>query len=629
MVLRATGRLNSLMFIGPSADNAPGAIMHPLTVARPSLARRPSALLGAFWAGAMAAAVPIAPLKPGPTLGRPAWTAVAQGGHPTAGGHPAGRQPAAGGHPAAPTSRSAAEEGTATAVGVKAFGQGEVPASEESSNWSGYEETGAGAQFTSVSASWAVPQLEANITGSSSAWVGIDGTTTPDLIQAGTEQDWTVSGPLYYAWYELLPGSAVELGPVHPGDEVTASVAQLSPGKWSISIKDSTTGQSWSQQVAYNAAGVSAEWVVEAPTSASSQAVEPLAAFGSVDFSHISVGGTGTAGATASPVYMVQPSDQLIEAYPGPYIAATDSFTDYFGSPTGTLVTGAAEIAPQVTTAAAGSEELPPGSGYWLAGPTGEVASFGDAMHFGTGAELKLRQRVVALVPATGYRGYWLVASDGGVFGFGGAPYLGSLPALAAKAGKADRPSFSLPITGAGASPDGKGFLLVSAKGSVYAFGDAHFAGSCTSARACPAPAVAIVPSTNGRGYWVVLANCQLVPFGNVGKIASAACESYVHKTGQRPVAAVPTPDGHGIWVLLRNGTVFALGDASLFGNWAPPPTTGPVASPAVSIVLNRAGSGAWVVFANGTVKSYGAAPKLTPQGAPAHLGLVAAAAGW
>jgi len=586
--------------------------MHPSTSARLYPPKRPATFLGVVWAGVLAVALPVAPARAraahGPAFARPGWSAVA---------------PAEGW---SPLHERGAEE--ATALRTRTFALGQVPASEESSNWSGYEETGPGAHFTEVSAAWTVPQLEANITGSSSVWVGIDGASTPDLIQAGTEQDWTISGPLYYAWYELLPGAAIELGAVHPGDKVTALVQELSPGKWSISVGDSTSGRSWTQQVSYNAAGGTAEWVVEAPTSTSTSAVEPLAAFGSVTFSDISVGGTGTAGASASPVYMVHPGDELIEAYPGPYIGATDSFTDYFGSPTGNLVVGSAEIAPRVTTAAAGSEELPPGNGYWLAGAGGAVEAFGDAVRYSPPGGLALRQPVVAVLPAAGFRGYWLVARDGGVFGFGGAPYLGSLPALAAKASPGKRPKFSLPIAGGATSPDGKGYLLVSASGSVYAFGDARFAGSCT-ALTCTSHAVAIVADRSGRGYWVVLAGCQVVAFGDAPKIASGNCEAYARAARQRAVAAALSPDGRGMWALLSNGAIFALGDAKVFGNWAPPPPAGPSASPAVAIVLDRAGSGAWAVFANGTVKAYGDATALGPQAQGARKVPVVAAAGW
>lgn len=606
MLQRAINGLKPLMRAALGADKFSGADMHRLTVARLS----PGALVGAVSASAIAATLPVGPLRL-PAASPP--TALAA--------------PAPGEHRASTAAHRAAEAG-ATSTSWTAVAEEEIPADEESSNWSGYEETGPGAHFTEVAASWAVPQLEANITGFSSTWVGVDGTGTPDLIQAGTEQDWTTSGPVYYAWYELLPGSAVDLGDVHPGDKVTASIKQVLPSKWVISVVDTTSGEAWDEQVSYSAVADSVEWVVEAPTSTASKTVEPLADFGSVTFSDLSVRGTNSANFTASPVYLVHPGDGLVEAYPGPYIAATGSFTDYFGSPTGALVTEPAKIAVKVATAAASSQEVPPGNGYWIAGPDGEVAAFGDASRFGVPSKLSLREPVVAVVPAQGYRGYWLVARDGGVFGFGAAPYLGSLPALAKQLGPTKAAKLSIPITGATPSPDGRGFLLVSADGGVYAFGDAQFAGSCASSRTCRAPAVAIVAGPSGQGYWVLLAGCQLVAFGNVTTFPTGSCEAYATKKAQQAVAAVPTPDGRGMWVLLRNGAIFALGDARLFGNWAPSPPTSAVPSPAVALVPSRLGSGAWVVFADGTVQAYGAAPKLAQQG-PGLVGPAAAAAGW
>ena len=82
-----------------------------------------------------------------------------------------------------------------------------------SANWAGYEDTGAGAQFTEVTGSWVVPTVAENPYGDSSTWVGIDGIQSQgDLVQAGTDQSWSASGALYYAWYELLPQASVELG---------------------------------------------------------------------------------------------------------------------------------------------------------------------------------------------------------------------------------------------------------------------------------------------------------------------------------------------------------------------------------------------------------------------------------
>lgn len=64
-------------------------------------------------------------------------------------------------------------------------------------------------------------------------------------------------------------------------------------------------------------------------------------------------------------------------------------------------------------------------------------------------------------------KGYWMVAQDGGVFAFGDAHYAGSLA----------RTTLNAPIVGITPTPSGKGYWLVGADGGVFAFGDAHYAG--------------------------------------------------------------------------------------------------------------------------------------------------------
>ena len=60
---------------------------------------------------------------------------------------------------------------------------------QQSSNWSGYAETGSG--FTSATANWTVPTVTASSGNTySSAWVGIDGDGNSNLIQTGTEADY-------------------------------------------------------------------------------------------------------------------------------------------------------------------------------------------------------------------------------------------------------------------------------------------------------------------------------------------------------------------------------------------------------------------------------------------------------
>jgi hypothetical protein len=110
--------------------------------------------------------------------------------------------------------------------------------------------------------------------GYSSTWVGIDGDGVSDLIQDGTESDWSSNGSTRYdAWIEMLPASEVVIAnfPVQPGDLIyaTSTVSVASGGavtgeyylanynthlSVSASIKMPTS-------VSYH--GVSAEWIME------------------------------------------------------------------------------------------------------------------------------------------------------------------------------------------------------------------------------------------------------------------------------------------------------------------------------------------------------------------------------
>ena len=150
----------------------------------------------------------------------------------------------------------------------------------QSNNWSGYNQGALekGTLFTSITGTWTVPtatQAKAGEAESSATWVGIGGgclesscaVTDETLIQAGTEQDVDASGKASYsAWYELIPvpSTAVSL-PVAPGNKITVTISQTLPGLWAISIKNLTTGQSWSTTTPYPSTMGSAEWIEETP----------------------------------------------------------------------------------------------------------------------------------------------------------------------------------------------------------------------------------------------------------------------------------------------------------------------------------------------------------------------------
>jgi len=55
---------------------------------------------------------------------------------------------------------------------------------------------------------------------------------------------------------------------------------------------------------------------------------------------------------------------------------------------------------------------------------------------------------------------------------------------------------------------------MVAADGGVFSFGDAKFAGSLGAFR-LPSPAVGIVPTKTGHGYWIELADREVFGFGD------------------------------------------------------------------------------------------------------------------
>lgn len=141
-----------------------------------------------------------------------------------------------------------------------------------STNWSGYAVNCA--TFTSVSGSWTVPTVTAvphskKAVQYSATWVGIDGFDYGDdnLIQAGTEQDWIDGTPFYRAWWEILPADETIIPSisVHPGDVMAVSITQGSPD-WTITVTDTTRGQSFTTQEPFGGVRSSAEWIQEAPT---------------------------------------------------------------------------------------------------------------------------------------------------------------------------------------------------------------------------------------------------------------------------------------------------------------------------------------------------------------------------
>ncbi|HEY0387585.1 MAG TPA: G1 family glutamic endopeptidase [Gaiellales bacterium] len=158
-----------------------------------------------------------------------------------------------------------------------------------STNWAGYSATGS--TYHSVSATWKQPAASCtSADGYSSFWVGLDGDGSNTVEQIGTDADCSGGTPVYYAWYEMYPKFPVNLSmAIRPGDTVTASVTTTGNGSFTLSIRDATTGASFTTtQKLKHAKLASAEVIAEAP---SSGGVLPLANFGTVNFTAATVNG--------------------------------------------------------------------------------------------------------------------------------------------------------------------------------------------------------------------------------------------------------------------------------------------------------------------------------------------------
>ena len=198
-----------------------------------------------------------------------------------------------------------------------------------SRNWSGYVSTG-GTSYTSVSGTWVIPKPDANVAGIDATWVGIGGANTTDLIQAGTEATVNGDGTVSYdAWTETLPQSTRTITlPVNAGDTVSVSITEQSAGLWVVSMKNVTTGGTFSTTIRYNSSKSSAEWIEEAPSVG--RGIAPLDNFGSVTFTSGSVTVDGKiqtlAGVNAKAVTMADAANQPL-AIPSALGGDGSSFT--------------------------------------------------------------------------------------------------------------------------------------------------------------------------------------------------------------------------------------------------------------------------------------------------------------
>jgi hypothetical protein len=172
----------------------------------------------------------------------------------------------------------------------------------QSTNWSGYADTGS--DFTSVSATWTepTPNCADSASGALAAfWVGIDGFSSDSVEQDGTLIECEGSTAVAFSWWEMFPTNDVQIvgESVAAGDKISASVVR-SGDSYALKVTDSThTANSFSTtQTCSDCANSSAEFIAEAPTSSGS--VTGLTDFGTWRSSDSKVSDSSKSGVISS-----------------------------------------------------------------------------------------------------------------------------------------------------------------------------------------------------------------------------------------------------------------------------------------------------------------------------------------
>ncbi len=288
----------------------------------------------------------------------------------------------------------------------------------------------------------------------------------------------------------------------------------------------------------------------------------------------------------------------------GYWLVAQDGGVFGFGSAGFFGSTGAMRLAAPMVGIAA----TPTGKGYWLVGADGGVFSFGDAGFFGSTGGKALNAPVVGIAAAPDGRGYWLVAADGGIFNFGSAGFFGSMGST----------KLAAPVVGVAATATGKGYWLVGADGGVFNFGDAAFQGSLGGQKLSSA-VTGIAPE--GEGYLIVEADgtvstLEPAPAGGTGSGSGSAGGGsgtgnapapFYGSMGGKPLAApvvgmAARRDGAGYWLVAADGGVFNFGAAGFFGSMGGKTLNAPV----VGLAATPSGNGYWLVAADGGIFSFG-----------------------
>jgi hypothetical protein len=173
--------------------------------------------------------------------------------------------------------------------------------SVQSTNWSGYADTGTG--FSNVAASWTEPSAtcSSRTTSLAAFWVGIDGYSSSSVEQDGTLIECYRRTAYQFTWWEMYPTNAIQVvgQTLAAGDSITASVVRNGTS-YTLAVTDSQhpANSFTTTQTCSGCANTSAEWIAEAPSGSSG--VYPLAQFSTWTDSNSTVTEGSTSGVISS-----------------------------------------------------------------------------------------------------------------------------------------------------------------------------------------------------------------------------------------------------------------------------------------------------------------------------------------
>ena len=110
---------------------------------------------------------------------------------------------------------------------------------------------------------------------------------------------------------------------------------------------------------------------------------------------------------------------------------------------------------------------------------------------------------------------------------------------------------------------------------------------------------VAIAPTPDNGGYWLVSPNGAVTTYGNAQFYGSMA-----GKPLNKPIVGIAaTPDGRGYWLVASDGGIFTFGDAGFYGSMGGHPLNKPI----VGMAVDSSTGGYWEVASDGGIFTFNA----------------------